>query len=47
MIDVDLTRNQIHGRAVSYTFSGSTGSNYDLDGFVLTMRWFTLVPAPG
>lgn len=45
-IDVDLRRNQIHGRAVRYTFGGSTGDDYVLDGFVLTMRWFTLVPAP-
>ena len=45
-IDVDLRRNQLQGRAVRYTFAGSTGSDYVLDGFVVTMRWFTLVPAP-
>lgn len=45
-IAVDLTRNQRHGRPVRYTFQGSTGDDYVLDGFVLTMRWFTLVPAP-
>ena len=30
---------------VAFTFGGSTGDDYVLDGFVVEMTWRTLVPA--
>jgi hypothetical protein len=45
-IDTELRHHQPTTRPVRFTFSGSTGDDYVLDGFVIDLTWKTLVPAP-
>jgi hypothetical protein len=44
-IDTELTHHQPTTRPVRFTFGGSTGNDYVLYGFVITLTWNTLVPA--
>ena len=45
-IDTELSHHQPTTRPVRFTFGGSTGNDYVLDGFTVDLSWKTLVPAP-
>jgi hypothetical protein len=45
-MDTELSHHQPTTRPVRFTFGGSTGNDYVLDGFVVTLTWRTRVPAP-
>jgi hypothetical protein len=45
-IGTELTHHQPTTRPVRFTFHGSTGDDYLLEGFDVDLTWKTLVPAP-
>jgi hypothetical protein len=45
-MNTELSHHQPTERPVRFTFGGSTGDDYVLDGFVVDLTWKTLVPAP-